>query len=138
MNRKAVSTIMIIFEVIIVVTVVFMTTSAGKQLGEADTVRKINAAEDIRMMVDTLVGIPGDAIVKYPKNASEFAFILKPGHIAVFNEGEPENKWIIRDFFLPEVYTAEGISTHKEELCLEKRSSDRKILLRTCDEGEFP
>ncbi|MBT6773929.1 hypothetical protein HOA91_01020 [Candidatus Woesearchaeota archaeon] len=130
MNKKAASVIMITFEILVVLLVVYMTVSIGKAYGESDQVTKINAAEELRMMIDTLVAVPGDAIVNYPQEVSKFSFILTQGSISVFNKGEEENVWIVTTFFLPDNYQAEGSVSEANYICLEKLN--KKIILKKC------
>ncbi len=136
MNRKAASILMMIFEILVVILVVYLTTSIASAYGKSETVTKINAAEDLRMMVNTLAALPGDAIVAYPRNMALFSFILRSGSIAVFQQTEArnENLWVIRTFSLPAGWTAEGTVEGKEKICLEKK--DRKILLKECAPNE--
>ena len=132
MNKKAASVIMITFEILVVLLVVYMTVSIGKAYGESDQVTKINAAEELRMMIDTLVAVPGDAIVSYPQEVSKFSFILTRGSISVFKKGEEENVWIVTTFFLPENYDAQGTVLEANYVCLEKLN--KKIILKKCME----
>lgn len=131
-NRKAASILMMIFEILVVLLVVYLTTSIASAQGKSETVAKINAAEDIRMMINTLVAVPGDALVAYPKNTTLFSFILRSGSITAFLQTEQrnENLWVVRAFSLPEGWTAEGTVEGKEKICLEKKN--KKILLREC------
>ena len=135
MATKAASILLMIFEILVVLAVVFTTTSIAQAYGKSETVAKINAAEDMRMMLDTLVGVPGNVLVKYPHDLSSFTFLLRSGSIAVFTKGEAEPLWVVRKFSLPEGYTAEtagGVIEGREtkEICLEK--SGKKLLLRAC------
>ncbi len=134
MNQKAASMLLMIFEIIAVILVVGMMINVGRAYGKSTLTGKITVAEDLRMMTDVLVAIPGDAVVKYPQNVSQFNFILTPGSIAVFEEGETEQTWVRRDFFLPDGYTAEGLAQKPPSLCLEK--NQQKITLRGCTENE--
>lgn len=136
MNKKAASILLMIFEILVVIAVVFTTTSIAQAYGKSETVAKINVAQDLQMMVDTLVGVPGNALVKYPHEVSTFSFLLRSGSIAVFTKGEAEQLWIVRKFSLPDGYVAEatgGVIEATKELCLEK--SGKKILLRACPAG---
>ncbi len=121
-----------IFEIIVVLMISYIAVSMGQAFAESETTAKITAATDIQLMVNTLVAVPGDALVQYPINVSAFTFILDNNGIVVFQKGEPEVKWQTRPFFLPEGFTAEGTLDQKSNLCLEKKS--KKILLRECDE----
>lgn len=134
MNKKAESIIMMIFEILVVLMVSYILVSIAQSYAESITTVKINAANDIQMMVNTLVGVPGEALIKYPRNVSALTFILDNNGIAVFRKGEPETKWKVQQFFLPEGYAAEGTLEEKSWLCLEKKN--KKILLRECKSNE--
>ncbi len=133
MNKKAVSTLMMVFEVLIVLLVIAGYLRIAQAYASSETVNKINLAEDIRMMVDTLVGTPGDAVVQYPGNVSQYSFILSSESITVFIKGEGEQKRVTRHFFLPERYDAFGTVEGKGTICLEKEK--RKMVLRECIHG---
>ena len=128
MNKKASSVLMIIFELIAVILIITLTSTIGKAYGESSTILKINAAEDVRMMVDTLVSVPGDAIVIYPHNISGYNFVLTDGAISV---SDADDVWISREFFLPKGYTAEGAVKNINHLCLEKKF--KKIIVKDCN-----
>jgi hypothetical protein len=130
MNKKAASIVMMIFELLVVVLVLSIVFSIVKEMASGERTEKKILAEEIRMMIDTLVGVPGGAVVEYPYNVSEYSFLLDKGSIAVFKEGEDKVNWAIRNFYLPEGYDAVGILDEEERLCLEKK--ERSILLREC------
>lgn len=121
---------MMIFEVLIVLFVIYSYFQIAEAYASSETVNKINLAEDIRMMADTLVGTPGDVVVQYPGNVSKYAFILSSSSVTVFIKGEGEQQKVTRYFFLPEGYEAFGTLEGKETLCVEKEK--RRILLREC------
>lgn len=130
MNSKGSSILMMIFEILAVLLVVYLTTSIAYAYGSSTMVEKVNAAEEMRMMIDTLVAVPGEAVVEYPKNVSGFIFILDNAEIAVFEKGQEGNLWIIRQFVLPFGYSAEGSAEQVERVCLEKKN--KKVVLRQC------
>ena len=72
MNKKAASILVMIFELMAVLAVVFILISYSKNLAESERNHKVSAAQDIKMMIDVLVGIPGDAVVEYPYDMSKF------------------------------------------------------------------
>lgn len=134
MNKKAASVMMIIFEILVVLMVSYILTSIAQSYAESITTVKINTANDIQMMVNALVAVPGESVVKYPTNVSALTFIMDTNGIAVFQKGEPEVKWQVRQFSLPQGYVAEGTLEEKSWLCLEKKN--KKILLRECQDDE--
>ena len=121
---------MMIFEILVVLLTVYLVTSIAYAYGSSAMVAKVNAAEEIRMMTDTLAGIPGGAVVEYPKNVSEFSLLLDNEGIAVFEIGEKKNLWVIREFNLPNGSKAEGSTENEAKVCLEKK--EKKIILRKC------
>lgn len=130
MNNKGVSIIVMIIEVLVVVLVSYMTISIAHTYANSDTTFKINTAEDMRMMVETLVGVPGDAIVEYPLDVSKYTFILTQGSVSVFVKGEAENLWVTRNFFLPEGYESNSIVENPKKLCFEK--IEKRVSLKEC------
>lgn len=139
-NKKGASIIMMLIEITVVVLVVFLVMQKTVSLADSDTILKKIAAEDMAMMVNALVGTPGDAVVGYPHDVSQFSFILGQTSIIVMKKGETRILREIRKFRLPESYTAEGFAEEKASVCLEKRrneeSGDHKIILRECREDE--
>ncbi len=131
LNKKAASSvIMLIFEMIVVILVIFITTSIAQSYGKSETIQKINAAEEFRMMLNTLAGVPGEATVFYPKNLSSFQLVLNSNNIIVSIKGEPENLWAVRSFSLPQGYTAQGVVQGEAQVCLEKK--EKTLLLKKC------
>lgn len=130
MNKKAASILMVIFELLAVLLVVFIVTEAAARLGDSEKVKRINMAQDIQMMLDTLLGVPGEAVVEYPGNLSSYLVLLSQKEITVFKRGEIEEQREKRDLKLPEGYTAAGSLEEKARLCLEKK--DKAIYLREC------
>lgn len=124
-----------IFEILAVVMLIYVTLSIAKALGESDTVFKKSIAEDMRMMVDVLAGVPGDAVVRYPVDVSRLTFSLDSNTLSLFVKDKPGDLREIRNFFLPEGYTAEGFVEGVASVCIEKRG--KAIRLRECGVNEF-
>ncbi|MEW5896784.1 MAG: hypothetical protein AB1668_03780 [Nanoarchaeota archaeon] len=134
MNKKGLEiNIIFIIKLLAVLLVGSIAFSKAFAYAKKDTITKTNTAEDLRMMVDTLVGVPGDAVVRYPYNVSEYSFILSQGSVSVFKKGEAVNLWMSRSFFLPKEYIAQGVVEGKSRLCLEKKN--KQILLKECSES---
>lgn len=134
MNKSASSIIMMIFEVLVVILVIVIVTKTAIGMGSSDTVIKINTANDLAMMVNTLVGTPGEAVVAYPYNVSAYIFILDSGSITVMKRGDILSQKVIRTFSLPKGFMGEGVVEENAKICLEKKSG--KILLRECRKDE--
>lgn len=134
MNKKGESIIMMIFEIMVVLMISYILVSVAQSFAESITTVKITTADDIQMIVNTLVAVPGESVVQYPSNVSALTFILDNNGIAVFQKGDPDVKWQVRQFSLPEGYAAEGTLEGKSWLCLEKKNN--KIILRECKTNE--
>ena len=130
MDKKGITTLMMILEIIIILVSAGLIFSLAYKFSSSETTNKIILADDIKMMVDTLVGTPGEAIVQYPEPVSKYTFILSSGSITVFIKGEGDQQKIVRHFSLPEGYQAFGTLEDKDDLCLEK--GQKKIILREC------
>ena len=133
MDKKGITTLMMILEIIIVLISAYSIFSIASRYASSETVGKIIIADDIKMMVDTLVGTPGEAVVQYPGNVSKYTFILGASSVSVFIKGEGEHKKIIRYFSLPEGYQAFGTLEGKDSVCLEKEK--KKMVLRECTQA---
>jgi hypothetical protein len=130
MDKKGSSIVLMIFEIIIVVFVVYTTFQIAQAYASSDTSNKINLANDLKMMVDTLVGVPGDAMVEYPGDVSRYTFILTPTAVTVFVLGEGERGAVTRDLNLPNSFSAFGDLSQQERLCLKKEQ--KRIELLSC------
>ena len=130
MNTKAASMILWIFEIIVVIFIISITVQVATSFSKGQVVQKINTAQDLTMMINTFVGIPGDAVVEYPKNVAGQKFILSSDNIIVFSPGDTELQRITRTLNLPDGYRADGFVDNKEHLCLTK--SGTRIILEDC------
>ena len=136
MNTKATSIVLLIFEIAVVVTVIAMAITFAQKAGESETVIKTRIANDMSLMVNTLLFVPGDAVVQYPfhpKN-KEYILILQQDHVSVGLRNELVEKKATKTFFLPQPYRAEGSIEGKEYWCVEKKS--KTIILRECAADE--
>jgi len=134
MNKKAVSILMIIFELLAVVLIVSIVFSVAKAMGSSDRVFRINLANDIQMMTETLVSVPGDVVIESPYNVSGYVLILDQSSITVFKKGDSDDEKITKNFYLPEGYEAKGSLEEEERFCLEKES--QTVFLRDCKPEE--
>lgn len=130
MNKKAASIIFMILEIMLVVFIIYSSVSVAKAYGSSETVNKINLANDIQLMVNTLIATPGDAVVEYPGDVSRYKIFLYQDSVKVYIDGDGEPEQIKRYFILPEGYNAIGTLIEKENLCLRKDSKD--LFLEEC------
>lgn len=122
MNKKAASLILMLYELVVVIIVVSIVLTISTRLVKEETLKKINAAEDFAMMVNVLLGMPGDVIVEYPQNLSKFLLVLQSSNsIAIYEKDRSTDKDpVMRSFILPKGYAATGFSKQKARVCLKK------------------
>ncbi len=136
MNKRGISTLLMILEIMVILISAYSIFSIASKYAGSETTNKIILSDDLKMMIDTLVGTPGEAVVQYPENVSKYTFVLSSSSISVFIKGEGDQKKIVRYFSLPEGYQAFGTLDGKNALCLAKEK--RNIMLRECTEATKP
>ena len=131
MNKKGLAdTLILVGEVGAVLLVGYLAFTLGTKHAESDLTFRTNTVQDIQMIVDVLVGVPGDAVIKYPSNLSEYSLAFSSSSITILKQSEGEEKWVTRDFILPEGYTAEGVVKQTGLICVEKQG--KVISLNVC------
>jgi hypothetical protein len=102
---------------------------------DQDQIFRTTTHEDFRMMIDTLVALPGDAVVKYPEDLSEYNIIIQKdqNRITMFKAGDEQLRKKYKYFFLPDGYEARGLAEQEAEVCLTK--TRKTIVLGGCDES---
>lgn len=130
-SKKGASIILTIFELLVIILVVFMAFSRSKDLGESDRVVRQKAVEELVMMVNTLAALPGDAVVEYPGNMTQYTIILENNQVAV-GKTTPEGKIsagesVVKTLILPTGYEAEGIVQNTEKIYLKKENKKMRL-----------
>jgi len=136
MNKKGVELPMVLIaELLVLALVAYVVMHNVFDVINHDDIFKENTGADMKMMIDTLVGLPGDAIVKYPQNLSEYNIaILDNNKVAVFLPNDRLRKdW--NYFSLPEGYSARGTAEQQSAVCLRKMG--KTISLEPC-QGVLP
>ena len=109
MNNHGSSIILLIFEVLVVLLVVAMTFSIANAYAGSTLITKISYAEELEMMVNALVSVPGDALVEFPYNVSGYVVLFDPAEeIIVRLESETNDMGQKRRVYLPEGFTMAG------------------------------
>ncbi|MBT3836428.1 hypothetical protein HOD05_02490 [Candidatus Woesearchaeota archaeon] len=129
-HKKGNATLMIMFEIIVVGLVVFMTFGIAEKFATSHTSNKINLANDFTLMVNTLVASPGHAVINYPEDLTPFNIVLKQNSVEVW-EAEESTSTIKRVFHVPSGYKLSGFVETQKEVCLEK-TLEKEIKLRKC------
>ena len=129
-KRKGNLALMLMFEIIIVGMVVFMTFSIAERFATSQTSNKINLANDFSLMVNTLVSAPGHAVINYPADLSPFNIVIKQNFVEVWEPGKSKTS-IKNKINLPTDYKLSGFVEKQKDVCLEK-TSEREIKLGPC------
>ncbi|MFH0701880.1 MAG: hypothetical protein V2A62_05605 [Candidatus Woesearchaeota archaeon] len=129
MNKKG-SYLLAVGEVLAIIAVMILVLLSTEKMAKSEAVLKINTVNNFELMINTLVGTPGEGMVEFPYNISRFNLILSSNSISVFLPGEESKQFEVRTFRLPTSYVAEGVVKQAPHICLEKKN--KKILLREC------
>ena len=132
MNKKGTSIILMIFEIVAVIMVIGIAFSAVSKFSTSENVLKVRYAEEVKMMVNTMLGTPGNAQVVFPYDVTNYVFRIAGSQVIVFIEGKDSSEQLAtRSFFEPKGYTVTGSSLGPEnEFCMIK--SGKKIELGAC------
>jgi len=130
-GKKASSVLFILFEILVVIMVIQVVFQIASAYGDSTTIHKVQMANDIVLMVNTLVATPGDALVEYPGDSSAYIVTLRTSSVEVSVEGDGELEYAVRHYSLPNGYSISGTISEVESLCLEKK--DRVLKIIECD-----
>ena len=136
MNKKGDNkVIMIIFELLVVVVIIFGVLMLINRYAHSTSVQRIAVADDLWMMVNVFAGIPGDASVEHPSNTKDFIFHLTDSKLFIaVDQDELESMQETRTYHLPQGYTVTGFLVNPERICLEKKG--KTIILNECEQNE--
>ena len=135
MNKKG-AILMVVFEVIVVVSIIFIAFSIAQDLATSERVNKALLAEDLRGTINTMVAIPGEIEVQYPLienntiNLTLYTIQLDDNYVEVRIADQANHLTASRELHLPEGYTATGAVQEEETFCLEK--TGKAIILKEC------
>jgi hypothetical protein len=124
------SIILVIFGLLVVIGIVVAVNAKAASYAKSDAILKKNIANDLALMIDTLVGFPGDVLVEYPKDVSKYNFLVSSTKVVVFIEGDTKFLRAERKYTLPDGYDAGGDVEKKEKLCV--RKTRKNIFLEEC------
>jgi hypothetical protein len=135
MNKKGYAMILnIIIEILVVLAFSVGVMTVSNSLAKSETSSRIIMANEMVMMAHTLAALPGDAVVEYPGNISQYTFVMEQEKLSILVKGENKYQTLVRTFNLPKGYTSSGNLEQKKRLCLEKNS--KTIRLRGCKQDE--
>lgn len=138
-KRASARPFLILFELLFVIAVGWITVSIATDLAQSETVQQNRIAQDTAMMVNALVGAPGDSIVEYPANLTQYTLTLTSDAFIIRKTSEGQYDQTKATFYLPAGYigqTQEGVIRGKQHVCLER--TQRVITLRECSVGATP
>jgi hypothetical protein len=135
MNKKGLSILLTIGEIIVVLIVASGLVYSATLTANSEKVKRVNLVNDIKMFVNIFVSIPGNAVVTLPYDTSEYILLLEQDKITIRGEDKSIGIKTEENFVLPKGYDAGGTSPQKKFSCLEKRN--KIILLRPCDGNEI-
>jgi hypothetical protein len=110
--------------------------SIAQKFGDSDEVVKAVLAEEIRISINALISVPGDARIKLPMDAdydiSKLTSSLYQGFVEVYSDDDDSEVLTARKVYhLPNGYDAIGTVKESLEICLVKEA--KIIRLEECD-----
>lgn len=130
MNRRAASIVLMIIEILVVIMAGIITTQIANNYASSDTVERARIANDLEMMANILVGIPGSTVIEYPEDVSKYALSLTTDKVSVFTKNEALITHTTRNLHLPNGFRAEGFEEGIKKVCLTKRN--KIVFLEDC------
>ena len=136
-SKKGQIIIVYLMGLVALLVVVAMTINLAQKAGDSDQVIKEVLAEEVRIAVNALIAVPGDAWIKLPVDAnydiSELTISLR-GEFVEVKTSEDDDKSVFnarKVFHLPQGYDSSGTVREVNFLCLVK--DDKLIKLGECD-----
>jgi len=130
MNTRGISVLIWIFILVGFFFLASMPIFISTSFAKGEIVQKIDTAHDLALMVNTLIAVPGDAIVEYPRKVKDYRFALNSESILVFSPGDNELQRVRRTFHVPEDYHVDGFVENEERICFNK--VDKRMTLEGC------
>ncbi|MBS3139388.1 hypothetical protein J4479_00110 [Candidatus Woesearchaeota archaeon] len=128
-GKKGYSILLTIFELLVVIAIIVMVNVKASSYAKSDPIAQKTIANDLALMIDALVGFPGNVLVEYPKDVSKYSFLVSSGKVVALNT-EGANVRKESKFTLPDNYDAGGDVERKARLCVRKTTN--KIFLEAC------
>jgi len=134
-SKKGEMTLLMTIELIVVISIAFIVFEVSTAYAKSDTVIKVNSADNLGMMVETVVAIPGDIVVQYPKDLSKFNVLVDANRVLVMLKDDPITKRAQTNFNVPSGYVVRGIVKNKKFICIDKKN--KEVLIRACKDNEI-
>jgi hypothetical protein len=119
MNKRGASIVVFIFEVLIVVGVIAASMGAANRMADSESTKQTQLITNVKMMVDTLISVPGDVVIEIPINMTKYELTIREDLIELNNE----KREITAGYILPARMTAAGSEKNVEKVCLTKKKN---------------
>ncbi len=129
-GKKGSSVILPIFELLVVIGIIVLVNIKVQDYNQSQAVIQKKITQDLALMIDTLVAVPGDAWVEYPQDASDYSFLVSSNKVIVGKGDLTSANRYESSFTPPENYQIGGDVEKKSRICL--RKSANIILLESC------
>jgi hypothetical protein len=129
-GKKGESIVLMIFEIIVVIFIIWVTFGIAKAYGSSETTVKVNTANDYTLMLNALIATPGDVTMIYPGETHKYTVALTNTYVTVFLEDDSVVERVRRYYSLPKGYDATGAIQNSPDACLEKKGTT--IILKEC------
>ena len=111
---------MMLLELIVIIGVVALVMLYARDLSTSERIERINVANDLKLMIDTLVATPGDVVIKYPHELNNYNVVMGANKGAGFLEVIGESSRTKENFVVDKDIVISGVHEKKPQLCLRK------------------
>ncbi len=125
--KKGSVILFMVFEMVVVVLVVFLTSTYAKDLATSERSEMVGLINNIDLMLDTLVTVSGNVVVEYPYLITDYNVFIDGNKILIENKAKDKRE--VKNFFLLKDYEVTGAFVGGR-LCMVK--TDKTIFLREC------
>lgn len=127
-SKKGAMILMVLFEVIAVFTIIAMIVIVAKDLASSDRVARNLIVEDMNLMVNSLISVPGEMQVKYPlsdiRNITKYAFSISNTAVSIRDTEKEGILVTTRTINVPIGYTVIGAVQNVKYFCMNKKNKD--------------
>lgn len=127
MNRKGVSVILMLFEILVVVLAAGIMISGAKNAAQSENVLKENFANNLAISFNTLLAAPEDGWISLPQSERYIIEVNNSQVIVYRNESDQKDQRIKKQFIAPAGFTLEQKISYQRGLRVIKQGNDIRL-----------
>ena len=134
LNKKGSTLVLVmVIEFVAFIMISGIILYGAQKVSDPETDQMIKMAQEMKLEINALVAVSGDAYIRFPLSMENFGMSLAKSTVTVFKKAD-KGFTHSESFILPEHYSAEGVVESGNYTCIEKRG--RKIIIEGCNKDE--